>query len=131
MGFWRLTQILTLVTYQNTVVIMIKSFQHKGLNDFFFTGIKKGIIPEHSFKLARILDRLDASLSVNDMDLPGFNLHQLSGKEKDIWSVSVNRNWRVTFHFKDGDAYFVDYCDYHQELYVCCEKENLSTPEIF
>ena len=108
-----LNKILTLVEYQDTVVIMIKSFQHKGLSEFFFTGTKKGIIPEHSFKLARILDRLDASLSVSDMDLPGFNLHQLSGKEKEIWSVRVNRNWRVIFYFKDGDAYIVDYCDYH------------------
>ena len=80
---------------------------------FFFTGKKKGIIPEQSSKLARILDRLDASLSVKDMNLPGFNLHQLSGKEKDIWSVRVNGNWRVSFYFEDGDAYIVDYRDYH------------------
>ncbi len=92
---------------------MIKSFKHKGLEDFFFNESKKGIIPEQASKLARILDRLDASLSVNDMNLPGFKLHQLSGKEKDIWSVRVNGNWRVTFYFEDGDAYIVDYLDYH------------------
>ncbi len=92
---------------------MIKSFKHKGLEDFFFNESKKGIIPEQTSKLARILDRLDASLSVNDMNLPGFKLHQLSGKEKDIWSVRVNGNWRVTFYFEDGDAYIVDYLDYH------------------
>ena len=42
---------------------MIKSFRHKGLNDFFETGNKKGIVSEHSAGLARILDRLDASKS--------------------------------------------------------------------
>jgi len=63
---------------------MIKSFKHKGLEDFFFNGTKKGIISEHSPKLARILDRLDASLIVKDMDLPGFKLHKLTGKEKNI-----------------------------------------------
>jgi len=92
---------------------MIKSFKHKGLEDFFFNDTKKGIIPGHSSKLARILDRLDASLTVKDMNLPGFKLHKLSGKEKIIWSVYVNGNWRVTFYFKQGDAYIVDYRDYH------------------
>jgi len=92
---------------------MINSFKHKGLEVFFFSGTKKGIIPEHSSKLARILDRLDASTLVRDMDLPGFKLHRLTGKEKSIWSVWVNGNWRVTFFFKDGDAFIVDYRDYH------------------
>ena len=92
---------------------MIKTFKHKELEDFFFKGTKKGIIPEHSSKLARILDRLDASTTVKDMSLPGYRLHQLSGKEKDTWSVIVNGNWRVTFYFEDGDAYIVNYLDYH------------------
>ncbi len=92
---------------------MIKTFKHKGLEEFFSYGTKKGIIPEHSSKLGRILDRLDASLSIKDMSLPGFRLHKLSGKEKDTWSVTVNGNWRVTFYFEDGDAYIVNYLDYH------------------
>ena len=92
---------------------MIKSFKHKSLEDFFFNNAVKGIIPDHASKLARILDRLDASLSVKDMNLPGFKLRKLSGKEKNIWSVCVSGNWRVTFYFKQGDAYIVDYCDYH------------------
>ncbi|MCR5012956.1 MAG: type II toxin-antitoxin system RelE/ParE family toxin, partial [Lachnospiraceae bacterium] len=40
---------------------MIKSFSHKGLKEFFETGSKKGIQPGHAPKLARLLDRLDAS----------------------------------------------------------------------
>jgi proteic killer suppression protein len=92
---------------------MIKSFKHKGLESFFNTGKKKGINPEHASKFGRILDRLDASLNVNDMALPGFRLHKLSGKEKEIWSVWGNGNWRVTFYFEDGDAYIADYRDYH------------------
>lgn len=92
---------------------MIKSFRHKGLEDFFLNDVLKGIIPDHAAKLARILDRLDASLSVKDMNLPGFKLHKLSGKDKNIWSVWVNGNWRITFYFEQGDAYVVDYLDYH------------------
>lgn len=92
---------------------MIKSFRHKGLEDFFYSGTRKGIIADHSPRSARILDRLDASVTVNDMDLPGFKLHKLTGKEKNFWSVWVSGNWRVTFYFRNADAYVVDYRDYH------------------
>ncbi|MCQ2595690.1 MAG: type II toxin-antitoxin system RelE/ParE family toxin [Treponemataceae bacterium] len=92
---------------------MIKSWRHKGLKDFFETGNKSGIIPEHSSKLGRILDRLDASLNPQDMNLPGYRLHQLQGQEKEMWSVTVNGNWRVTFYFEGQDAVLVDYQDYH------------------
>ena len=92
---------------------MIKSFAHKGLKVFFETGSKKGIQPEHAPKLARMLDRLDASTSPQDMNLPGYRLHQLKGDRKDMWSVSVNGNWSMTFYFEAMDAYLVDYMDYH------------------
>jgi toxin HigB-1 len=58
---------------------MIKSFKHKGLAVFFYDGSRKGIKPDHADKIARILDRLDASASVQDMNLPGFRLHPLTG----------------------------------------------------
>ena len=92
---------------------MIKSFLHKGLKEYFETGSKKGIQPEHASKLARILDRLDASTSPQDMNLPGYRLHELKGDMRDFWSVTVNGNWRVTFYFVGRDAYLVDYKDYH------------------
>ncbi|RHX78770.1 type II toxin-antitoxin system RelE/ParE family toxin [Leptospira yasudae] len=92
---------------------MIISFKHKGLEQYFETGSKKGIQPDHSGKLGRILDRLDASLNPKDMDLPSFKLHQLKGKEQDRWSVWVNGNWRVTFEFEGENAILVDYEDYH------------------
>ena len=92
---------------------MIRSFGHKGLQEFFETGTKKGIIPEHASKLGRILDRLDAAESADDMKLPGFQFHPLLGKGKGRFAVSVNGNWRVTFEFSGKDAYVVDYEDYH------------------
>jgi len=92
---------------------MIRSFRHKGLEIFFVTGTKKGIVPEHAPKIARILDRLDASISPSDMNLPGYRLHELKGKEAGTWSVTVNANWRITFEFEGQDAILVDYKDYH------------------
>jgi len=92
---------------------MIKSFSHKGLKLFYETGSKKGIQPEHAEKLARMLDRLDASTSPQDMNLPAYRLHPLKGDKKDMWSCTVNGNWRITFYFEGQDAYLVDYIDYH------------------
>ena len=92
---------------------MIKSFKHKGLEQLFISGSKKCIQPEHSNKLLRILDRLDASLSPKDMNLHGYKLHKLSGKEENTWSVWVNGNWRITFKFEGEDAIAVNYEDYH------------------
>jgi len=92
---------------------MIKLFRHKGLREYYETGNKRGINPDHAAKLARILDRLDASVQPSDMDLPGYHLHQLSGREKGTWSVRVSGNWRVSFKFEGEDATDVDYLDYH------------------
>ena len=92
---------------------MIKSFKHKGLEKFFYSGSKKGIRPDHAGRLERILDRLDAADDIKDMNYPGSNLHQLSGDKKDLFAVKVSGNWRVFFEFISGDAYIVDYDDYH------------------
>lgn len=92
---------------------MIKSFKHKGLQVFFETGSKKGIQAKHASKLRMQLAALDTAQVIEDIDIPGYRLHQLKGQRKDIWSITVNGNWRVTFEFKNGDVYIVNYEDYH------------------
>jgi len=92
---------------------MIKSFKHKGLKKLFLNNDHSGINPKHAPRTARILDRLDASTNPQDMNLPGYKLHELSGKEKGTWSVWISGNWRVTFQFDGTDAVLVDYRDYH------------------
>jgi len=95
------------------IIHMIKTFSHKGLEDFFYDEIKKGIQAIHAQKLADILDRLDAAENVGDMKFPGSDLHQLKGKMKGRWAVKVSGNWRVVFRFEEDNAYDVDYTDYH------------------
>ena len=92
---------------------MIKSFKHKGLKRFFETGNKSGIQAKHSEKLTLILGFLNSAREVEDMNLPAFRLHSLSGTRADIWSVWVNGNWRVTFRFTEGEPEIIDYEDYH------------------
>lgn len=80
---------------------------------FFETESTAGIIPQHAKKLKVQLAVLNQADKVCDLDLPGYRLHALKGSYKDIWSISVNGNWRITFEFHDGDAYIVNYEDYH------------------
>jgi proteic killer suppression protein len=68
---------------------------------------------EHLTKLRNILARLDAAGSIEDMNLPGFNLHALKGPLHGFMAVTVRANWRVTFRFVEGHAFEVDYLDYH------------------
>lgn len=92
---------------------MIQSFRHKGLKRFYESGSASGVQPHHAKRLRMLLAALDTAQSVEDMDIPGFRLHPLKGERRGRWSVWVNGNWRVTFEFKDGHAYVLDYEDYH------------------
>jgi len=93
--------------------MVIKSFRHKGIERFFKTGSKAGVQASHAAKLRRQLARLDASVRAEDMDIPGWRLHPLSGGLKNHWSIRVSGNWRLTFAFDGEDAVLVDYQDYH------------------
>ena len=92
---------------------MIKSFRHKGLKNYFESGTTRGIQAAHSKKLRLQLAALDTATSIDDMDIPGYQLHPLKGNRKGLWSISVSGNWRVTFEFSDGNAFILDYEDYH------------------
>lgn len=92
---------------------MIKSFKHKGLERFFTTGKKSGIQARHAEKLRDQLTMLHTAMVIDDMDIPSWNLHELKGNKMNYWSIRVNQNWRVVFKFEDGDAYVVNYEDYH------------------
>lgn len=59
------------------------------------------------------LAALDTARTIDDMDIPGLRLLPLVGRESGRWSIWVNGNWRVTFEFREGDAFILDYEDYH------------------
>lgn len=92
---------------------MIKTFKHKGLQDFFATGSKAGIQPHHAARLSRQLQRLDSAANSSDLKVPGWKLHPLVGELANHYAVWVNGNWRITFMFEDKNAVLVDYQDYH------------------
>ena len=104
---------LTTVSLRITLVEVIRTFRHSGLEKFFKTGSKAGIQPSHARKLEYQLATLNAAKKPMAMNLPGWHLHMLQGELAGHWSVRVNGNWRMTFRFDGEDAILVDYRDYH------------------
>ncbi len=92
---------------------MIKSFRHKGLQLFFETGSRAGIQDKHAPRLSRQLSRLNEARNWEDVNIPGWKLHPLSGKLVGHYSICVSGNWGVTFRFEGEDVVLVNYQDYH------------------
>jgi proteic killer suppression protein len=80
---------------------------------FFSNGETKGINAKHAARIERLLDRMDSAAKPEDMLLPGFGFHGLTGFNPKRYAVSVSGNWRITFAFDGEDAVDVDLEDYH------------------
>ncbi len=92
---------------------MIRSIQHKGLRLLWTKNDPSKLPPAHVVKIRGLLTYLNKATIITDMDLPGADLHPLKGSLKGFWSLTVTANYRLIFEFRDGDAYLVDYLDYH------------------
>ncbi|MEJ6480649.1 type II toxin-antitoxin system RelE/ParE family toxin [Nostoc punctiforme UO1] len=92
---------------------MIQTFQKKALENLFIENFNKGIPANLEKKIRIRLEVIDSALIVEDIRLPGYDLHELKGDRKGTWSIKVSGNWRITFKFEDGDAYDVNLEDYH------------------
>lgn len=92
---------------------MIRSFRHKGLEDFYLRGSRAGIQPDHAARLRLILTALDSACRPADMNAPGWRLHPLQGELEGFHAVKVSANWRVIFRFAEDHAWDADYVDYH------------------
>ena len=92
---------------------MISNIRHKGLKLFFENDNSSKLQPHHVEKIRRILYRLDEAETIDDLNIVGWVLHPLSGDMKGHWAVKVNGNYRITFRFDEGNAFDVDYIDYH------------------
>lgn len=92
---------------------MIKSFRHKGLRHLFEDDEGGKLPPDMLVRIRIILSALQAAEDVAGMDIPTFRLHALKGDLKGFFSVTVRANWRIVFRFEDGNAFDVDFVDYH------------------
>jgi proteic killer suppression protein len=91
---------------------MIRSWLDKGLKDLFEKGATSRIQKSMHGRCVVRLDALDRALRPEDMNVPGFDFHALRGKPR-RYTVHVNGPWCITFEFEAGDAYRVDFEQYH------------------
>ncbi len=91
---------------------MIQSFRHKGLAELFQRGRSRHVQPTLQVRCLRRLEILDQAETLDEINMPGFNLHRLHGIPE-RYSVHVNGPWCITFAWQDGEALRVDLEQYH------------------
>lgn len=91
---------------------MIKSFKNKELAALWNSG-KSRIDSKMHKRIMLRLSRLHVAVTAEELNLPGFNFHGLIGFHPTRYTVHVNGPWCITFEFEDGDAYRVDFEQYH------------------
>lgn len=95
-------------------LIVIQTFADKQTQQLYLTGKARRVPPDVAKRAARKLEQINAATRVEDLRVPPANrLHPLEGDRAGQHSISVNDQWRICFRFDDGDAYDVEFCDYH------------------
>ena len=99
-----------------TLQVRIHNFVHKGLRRLYLEDDSKGLPADAVDKLRKILGFLQDMEEMGELrSLPRWKVHQMSGDRKGTWSLSVTRNWRLTFRVdvKENEITDVNYEDYH------------------
>ena len=93
---------------------MIRTFADKRTEALFEAGVAWGVPPDLLRRAKRKLDAIDAASRLSDLGASGGNrLHALRGDRDGQHAIAVNDQWRICFRFVDGDAFEVEFCDYH------------------
>ncbi len=87
--------------------------RHKGLKALFLRGDESKLRPEWVGKVKRVLSALNVATAPEDLNLPGFGWHVLTGDRKETYSVKVSRNWRLTYRWDSHGPRDIDLEDYH------------------
>jgi proteic killer suppression protein len=76
----------------------IRNVLHKGLRRFIEDDDKSGIRAAVAEKLRRMISFLqDMEKETELKTVSGWKAHRLTGDRKGTWSLSVTKNWRLTF----------------------------------
>lgn len=93
---------------------MIKSFRDRDTERLFHRERVKRFGSEVQKRGLRKLRMLDAATVLEDLKIPPANrLEKLKGDRAGQHSIRVNRQWRICFVWRAGDAYDVEIVDYH------------------
>ena len=94
----------------------IRNVVHRGLRRFIQHNDSSGLAPSIVEKVRNILTFLQEMEDSGELhDVPSWNAHQLTGDRKGTWSLTVTRNWRITFRIDQAEGEILDlnYEDYH------------------
>ncbi len=93
---------------------MIRSFADRRTAALFIGQQGKGISSSLAERAKSKLALVNAALNLADLRSPPSNrLEALRGTRTGQYSVRVNDQWRICFVWREGDAYEVEFCDYH------------------
>ena len=93
---------------------MIKTFADKETQNLFNLGKSRKLPPDLIKRAIRRLEYIHYAITLKDLKVPPSNrLHALEGERNCQHSISINKQWRICFRFKENDAYDVEITDYH------------------
>ncbi len=93
---------------------MIKTFADRHTQILYETGKSKRLPPGIWKRALRRLEYIDLATRVDDLKTPPSNrLHKLQKDRIGQHAIAVNDQWRICFRFSGGDAYDVEFTDYH------------------
>lgn len=93
---------------------MILTFADKRTRTLFKQGRVPGLPPDIARRAVRKLDYIHFASTLLDLAVPAGNrLHALKGHRRGQHAIRINDQWRICFRFRDGDAFEVEVCDYH------------------
>ena len=93
----------------------IRSVRHKGLRRLILRDDAAGLPRGSVAKIAGILSFLQDAPGIDALkSVSTWRVHQMTGDRKGTWSLTVTRNWRITFRIDaEGAVTELDFEDYH------------------
>jgi toxin HigB-1 len=94
----------------------IRNVIHKGLRRLVEDDNASGIQPAVADKVRKIVSFLQGMVDETELQMvPLWKAHRLTGDRKNVWSLFVTRNWRITFMIDRDEVEILDlnYEDYH------------------
>jgi proteic killer suppression protein len=93
---------------------MITTFGDKATAVLFRGSFVRSVPTQIQHVAYRKLLTIDAAASIEDLYTPpGNRLESLQGQLSGQWSIRISAQWRICFHFVDGEALNVEIIDYH------------------
>ena len=93
---------------------MIRSFRDKDTERIWRGRRSRKFPGDIQERALRKLRQLDASLTLEDLrNPPGNHLEPLRADRAGQWSIRINDQWRICFHWSEGEAHDVEIVDYH------------------